>query len=97
MQPPPAESPPRVSVVVPTHQRPALLRRCLRALGQQSLGAGAYEIIVVDDGHDEATRALVESFAQRDGPRVRYLRPARGKGPAVARNAGWHAARAPIS
>jgi GT2 family glycosyltransferase len=31
-----------------------------------------------------------------DGACLRYLRPAHGKGPAVARNAGWRAAAAPI-
>ena len=97
MQPPPAESPPRVSVVVPTHQRPALLRRCLRALGQQSLGAGAYEILVVDDGRQDATRDVVQELAAAPGaPHIRYLRPEHGRGPACARNLGWRAARAPV-
>ena len=88
---------PLLSVVVPTYKRPQLLARCLvPLLDQHWLEPEDYEIVVVDDGHDEATRALVESFAQRDGPRVRYLRPAHGKGPSVARNAGWRAAQAPI-
>ena len=88
---------PRVAVVVPTCGRPELLRRCLQALRSQSLDAGQFEVIVVDDGHDEATRALVDwcsTFTR--GPRLHYLRPASGKGPAVARNAGWRAARAPL-
>ena len=33
---------------------------------------------------------------QPDGPRLRYLRPLHGKGPAVARNMGWRAAEAPL-
>ena len=28
-----------------------------------------------------------------DAPALRYLRPAEGRGPAAARNCGWHAAR----
>jgi GT2 family glycosyltransferase len=40
---------PEVSVVVPTCGRPALLERCLAALGRQSLPRDAYEIIVVED------------------------------------------------
>ena len=91
---------PRVSVVVPTHQRPELLRRCLRALLQQSIGPQAYEIVVVDDGRQDAVRALVRALvheqAQRpDAPALRYLRP-HGHGPASARNVGWRAARAPL-
>ncbi len=93
----PAEAPPRVSVVVPTHLRPALLQRCLRALSHQSIGARAYEIIVVDDGRQDAARDVVQAFAAAPGaPLMRYLRPAHGRGPACARNLGWRAARAPL-
>lgn len=89
--------PPRMSVVVPTCGRPELLRRCLQALLIQSVEPEGFEIIVVDDGHDEPTRTLVEWFAHfTRAPQVRYLRPAAGKGPAVARNTGWRAARAPL-
>jgi glycosyltransferase involved in cell wall biosynthesis len=88
---------PRLSVVIPTYQRPELLARCLGAVLVQSLDPAAYEVVVVDDGHDEATRRLVEGLrAGRGAPVLRYLRPAQGRGPAVARNAGWRAARAPV-
>jgi glycosyltransferase involved in cell wall biosynthesis len=50
---------PRVSVVVPTYRRPELLRRCLAALAAQDFDAADYEIIVVDDAGDDATRRLV--------------------------------------
>jgi glycosyltransferase involved in cell wall biosynthesis len=89
---------PRVSVVIPTYRRPELLRRCLDALLAQTLPPEAFEIIVVDDGHDERTRNTVEALAagRPYAPRLRYLRPAHGRGPAVARNAGWRAAAAPL-
>lgn len=45
----------RVSVVVPTCGRPALLARCLAALERQTLPRPEYEIIVIEDG-------------RRDGP-----------------------------
>lgn len=106
---PPGTTPlaPALSVVVPTCARPALLERCLRALLRQSLPARAYEIIVVDDRSDPATRLLIESLrARRHGSgaasaesvpvRIRYL-PNHGRhGPAAARNLGWRAARAAI-
>jgi GT2 family glycosyltransferase len=83
----------RASVVVPTHKRPALLKRCLEALLVQRLPPEHFEIIVVDDGHDEAARQVVRTLAARAGiPRLRYLRPERGRGPAAARNCGWRAA-----
>lgn len=40
------EEPPRVSVVVPTRERPEPLRRCLAAVGQQTLSV---EAVVVED------------------------------------------------
>jgi GT2 family glycosyltransferase len=39
----------KVSVVVPTCGRPALLQRCLAALENQTLAREAYEVIIVDD------------------------------------------------
>lgn len=93
----PTRRPVDVSVVVPTYRRPALLARCLDALLAQTLAADCFEVIVVDDGHDDATRDVVRDLALRvSQPRLRYLRPSSGRGPAVARNCGWHAAEAPI-
>jgi glycosyltransferase involved in cell wall biosynthesis len=88
---------PRISVVVPTYRRPRLLRRCLDALLAQTLPPQAYEIIVVDDGHEPRIASDVAELARQPGaPRLRYLRPAQGRGPAVARNCGWRAARGEI-
>ena len=86
---------PRVSVVIPTYKRPHLLLRCLKSVLTQDFDPDAYEVIVVDDGHDDATRQLIETL--REGAplaaELRYLRPKHGRGPAVARNVGWRAAR----
>ena len=91
------ESPLVSVVVVASHGRPEPLRRCLHALLVQSFDAEAFEIVVVDDGHDEETRTLVEALgAHTRAPVLRYLRASAGRGPAVARNAGWRAAWAPL-
>jgi GT2 family glycosyltransferase len=92
---------PRVSVVIATHERPKLLMRCLCALLRQDLGPEAYEIVVVDDGSSDAAHhvALRNVAALSHGagrPSILYLHQARNRGPAAARNVGWHAARAPI-
>ena len=90
---------PTVSVVVPTWRRPALLERCLEALVRQTLSPLHYEIVVCDDGPDEATRALVERIADAHrarGLHVHYLPITATQGPAGARNAGWRAARGDI-
>ena len=88
----------RVSVVIPTYQRPELLRRCLDALVEQRLDPAWYEIIVVDDGQSDDTEDVVAQLAEqtRGMPELRYLRPEGTRGPAAARNRGWRAARAPV-
>jgi glycosyltransferase involved in cell wall biosynthesis len=86
----------RISVVIPTCRRPALLTRCLDALLAQSLPGHAFEVIVVDDGCTEDTRIACSEAAarscERGGPVIYYLRPQRTRGPAAARNRGWRAA-----
>lgn len=88
----------RVSVVVPTYRRDALLARCLRRLQRQRLTPQQYEIIVADDAASEATRRLVNAFRTAGRADVRYVSAgATGPhGPARARNTGWRAALAPI-
>ena len=86
-----------LSVVMPTYRRPDLLARCLGALMAQTLPADRFEVIVVDDGQEDRCREQVERIAATPGaPAIRYLRAASGRGPAVARNAGWRAATAPL-
>jgi glycosyltransferase involved in cell wall biosynthesis len=91
---------PRLSVVIPTFRRPPLLGRCLEALVAQTLPGDAFEIVVVDDGRTDDTRALCVALAersrQRGGPRIRYLRPEGTRGPAAARNRGWRASAGAI-
>jgi glycosyltransferase involved in cell wall biosynthesis len=92
----------RVSVVVPTFHRMGLLMRCLHALLGQRLAPEAFEVLVVDDGREDAVRVAVEGLASRrrrhgqPAPRLHYLRNPDGQGPAAARNCGWRTARAPI-
>ena len=83
---------PLVSVVVPTHGRPELLTRCLDALAQQTLPRNDYEVVVVSDGPDPRTRAVLE----RSGYRVRHVELPEQRGPAAARNAGWRAAASDV-
>ena len=92
-----AQSTPRVSVVIPTYKRPALLLRCLRAVLAQRLAPHEFEILVIDDGHDDATSAAVRAVAhEHPHHSLVCLRPPRGRGPAVARNCGWRNASAPL-
>lgn len=72
-----------ISVVVPTRDRPASLRRCLAALAAQD--APGLELVVVDDGSRdvEAVAAVVAGA----GAHARLVR-GDARGPAAARNRG---------
>lgn len=85
---------PHISVVVPTYRSGELLRRCLDALLAQRIDPESFEVIVVDDGREDRVRDQVLGIAEWiEAPRVRYLRPLHGRGPAGARNRGWRAAK----
>lgn len=47
-----------LSVIIPTHKRAVILRRCLECLEKQTI-ADRLEVIVVSDGHDPETAALL--------------------------------------
>lgn len=80
----------RFSIVIPTHNRKDLLRRCLEAVLNQDYPD--YEVIVVDDGSTDGTGEMV----QREFPQVRYIRQEPNQGPAAARNRGIEAASGEI-
>src|SRR5829696_2774790 len=77
-----------ISVIVPTHDRPESLQRCLDALAVQS-ALNNLEVIVVDDGSTapQAVGEIVERHAF-----ARVIRHDKS-GPARSRNAGVTSAR----
>jgi GT2 family glycosyltransferase len=83
---------PAISVVVATHDRPERLASLLAGLQAQSFGD--FELVVVDDGSEPATAALLERW--HGGLQLEVVRHASARGAGAARNAGWRAARAPL-
>jgi len=79
----------KISIVIPTFNRAALLPRALRS-ALANAGPGD-EIIVVDDGSTDNTTSVVGGF----GEPVRFLR-LNHQGAGAARNAGVKAARNPL-
>jgi glycosyltransferase involved in cell wall biosynthesis len=81
---------PQVSIIIPTYNRAARLRACLTSVLENAPSAGtrSSEIIVVDDGSKDDTRAVVATF----GPAVRYFYQ-QNAGPSAARNTGAREAR----
>ena len=84
----------RISVVVPTHNRPKLLKRCLAALAYQDLAREQYEVIVVDDGESVATRRVVEEAQKAQGLRCRLEECLRQ---VPVESAGWWASPTSVS
>ena len=73
---------PRVSVIIPTKNRPELLKRAIASVLAQTFRD--FEAIIVDDG-DGSASAIAESFHD---PRTRYVRNEGARGGGAARNRG---------
>jgi len=76
----------RISVVVPTRDRLALLPRLLDALDRQDDEGRPFELVVADDGSRDGTSVYLESQARKRSFPIRVTRLER-RGPAAARNA----------
>ena len=79
------KSPPFISVIIPTYERPAELVKCLWALAAQDYPRDGFEIIVVDDGGVVPIYDAVDSL--RPHVNLTLLRQPHS-GPAIARNFG---------
>jgi glycosyltransferase involved in cell wall biosynthesis len=78
---------PIVSAIIPAHDAAATLARAIESVLAQTVPPD--EIIVVDDGSNDATSDIAQSYAVRG---VRNIRLNRQKGASAARNAGIAAA-----
>lgn len=84
----------RISIVIPTLGRPALLRRVLDRLDAQTAPADGFEAVVVADAAEERLDELDDAVADRPYAARRLSAPRPGA--SAARNAGWRAAAAPL-
>lgn len=80
---------PRVSVVIPTYNRPALLREALASIAAQT--CTDWEVVVVDDGSTPPIDAAALEAVVNG--RLRLVRHDQPRGVAAARNSGFAAAR----
>lgn len=91
----PDDRAPALSVVIATHNRAALLSRCLEALQKQTgIQFNDIDVVVVDNCSVDGTKAVVEAFARRNVPARYVFEPTLGL--SVARNTGLAAAQAPL-
>lgn len=72
-----------VSIIVPTHNRSAMLLRALASALQQT--HECFEILVIDDGSTDDTAQAVAAIGDS---RIRYLRNQHAAGACAARNRG---------
>lgn len=80
---------PRVSVIVPAYNAAVYLPYALDSVLTQSYAQ--WEVIVVDDGSTDNTRAVVDSYRPRLGDRLQYIQQS-NRGLPAARNTGIRAA-----
>jgi GT2 family glycosyltransferase len=79
---------PRVTVVVVSHNRQAMLRRCLASL-EKSEGREKLQIVVVENGSMDGSEQLDSEF-----PDLQWIRLPKNFGLTKAMNLGWRAADA---
>lgn len=86
-----------LSIIIPTYNRCAVLKRALERLFEQDIAPDECEIIVVDDGSSDDTYEVVTALkdASRSPVDMRYLHQA-NQGPGAARNHGLQEATGTI-
>ena len=75
---------PIVSIIVPVYNAEKTIQRCVESILGQDFQD--FELLLIDDGSQDASGALCDAFAQRDA-RVRVLHKENG-GVSAARNLG---------
>lgn len=84
---------PELSVVIPTYNRQAIVKKTLLAFASQTLSPDQFEVLLVDDGSTDGTVAMARRMKLPFSLRV-FARPHGGAN--VARNEGIRAARGRI-
>ena len=85
-----------IAVILGTYQRPQHLERSLASLALQRGAEGKFEVVVTDDGSDDQTPNLVETFARTvDFPVTFTTHPHDGYRLALCRNDGVRKSTAP--
>src|SRR5260370_9425275 len=84
---------PVISVIIPTFNRAAMLNAALESFAAQSIPKNRYEVIVVDDGSEDATPDVCHDFASR--MQLKYLH-IDNSGTSAAKNTGILASRGKI-
>ena len=85
---------PNITFIVPAFNCEATVSECVESIIEGNLEEGD-EIVVVDDGSDDATCSVVSELSQRY-PVIRVIRHGRNKGGGASRNTAVENATSPI-
>jgi len=88
------EPAPHLSIVVPVYNESANIRSLVGAV-RDAIPGSDWELVIVDDGSEDATRARIKQAAEVDG-RVRLIALARNFGQTAAMQAGFDFARGEV-
>jgi len=77
---------PEISIVLPTHNRAALLPEAIQSCLDQTLSD--FELIIVDDGSTDETSTILEQFSRKD-QRIRILTNRTNRGLPASLNIGF--------
>jgi len=80
------------SVIIPTFNRSEEIKELLNSLSKQTIPVSEFEVLVVDDGSQDNTAELVESFKDKTTLNINYIQQDH-KGPGEARNLGMRKAK----
>lgn len=81
----------KVSIIIPTYNRSAKLKKSIESVLQQSYTN--FELLIVDDASTDDTQAMVEAISDE---RIRYIKQTVNGGASAARNEGVRQADAPL-
>lgn len=82
----------KISVIIPTYNRCAMLKNALSSLVDQSISKDEYEVIVVDDGSSDNTKEMLTTFSDKLNLTY-FFQEDKGNRVTLARNEGMARAK----
>ena len=79
---------PKVSVIIPTHNRVSLLERAIQSILSQTFYD--FELIIINDASTDSTQEMIKEI---DHPRIHLINHSKNRGASAARNAGITASK----
>ena len=79
------------SIVIPYHNNPRVLNKCLQSLCKQSIEKELFEIIIIDDFSQKNVKKIFNLYKKKFS-KIYLIRLNKNKGPGLARNYGIKAA-----